>query len=37
MAANDYLSKRDDLVSEICQLLNTQDNNLLSKIDAALE
>ena len=36
MAANDYLSKRDDLVSEICQLLNTQDNNLLSKIDAAL-
>ena len=36
MAANDYLSKRDDLVSEICQLLNTQDNNLLSKIDTAL-
>ncbi len=23
-------------MSEICQLLNTQDNNLLSKIDAAL-
>ena len=37
MSANDYLKKRDNLVSDICQVLNVQDEALKNKINTILE
>ena len=37
MSANDYLKKRDNLVSDICQVLNVQDEVLKNKINTILE
>ena len=37
MSANNYLTKRDDLVTDICHVLNVQDDELKSKISALLE
>ena len=36
MSANDYLTKRDNIVTDICQSLNVQDEELRNKIDAIL-
>ncbi len=36
MSANNYLKKRDALVSKICQVLNVQDEDLKDKIDGML-
>ena len=37
MSANDYLTKRDDLITDICQTLNVQDDDLKNKISNILE
>ena len=37
MSAENYLKKRDSLVSEICQTLNVQDEELYSKVSAILD
>ena len=37
MSANEYLKKRDNLVSDICQVLNVQDEALKNKINTILE
>ena len=36
MSANDYLTKRDNLVSDICQVLNVNDEDLKDKISFLL-
>ena len=36
MSANDYLTKRDNLVSDICQVLNVHDEDLKEKISLLL-
>jgi alanyl-tRNA synthetase len=36
MSANDYLTKRDNIVTDICQSLNVQDEELKNKIDSIL-
>ena len=37
MSANDYLTKRDNLVTDICKSLNVQDEELKNKIDSILD
>ena len=37
MSANDYLTKRDNVVTDICQTLNVQDDGLKNKINNILE
>ena len=34
MSAQDYITKRDNLVSDICQTLNVQDEDLKDKINS---
>ena len=37
MSANDYLTKRDNLVTDICQKLNVDDEELQNKVSAILD
>ena len=37
MSANDYLTKRDNVLTDICQTLNVQDDDLKNKINNILE
>tara|TARA_Y200000002_G_scaffold185582_1_gene153255 strand:+ start:1122 stop:3749 length:2628 start_codon:yes stop_codon:yes gene_type:complete len=37
MSAENYLKKRDNLVSDICQILNVHDDELKNKLDIILE